>query len=561
MKRPALAALLLALPVAAFALDFRHGDDGYVDADRLSVAERAAVSVLTDIGAVSGNPDGSFAADRTLNRAEFTKIALLGAEVSVTDADASACFPDVPADAWFSRYVCRAKADGVIEGNPDGLFHPERAVNYAEATKILVELFDYDLPEPPENERWAWYRAYILAAEENGVALPSSTDPAHELTRGQMARLAAAFVAEEAGELEVYRRAERGQFGEVSSSSSLSSSSSSSSSSSIVSSSSSSSSSSRSSQSSPSAALFPARDSFLVAGTRTPLILGGTVVSPDETSALRIVRLALRREIVSIDNVYLVDGDGDVIAELTPSTNDNAEDRKWEAIVPDSTFTFPANEPVTVGIRFDLFPKDAGGGSNQLVEIESFTMQSEGVATGNSKFLLLDNQVYPVHQTAFGRLTNAKSVLPASGTLQEGEQRQIASVLFGAETATGGAVFVEGMEFLLSTTNVTVSNIRAGDASSGELASCGIERLGVSRIVCGSMHEGHSWVPGEGLLVSVYADVELLEDGSGRLAVSVEDRGRIGDAGSFRWSDDSGTFNWIEEGVPFGGDVSWTVTP
>ncbi len=556
MKRTTLAASLVLLPALAFALDFEDGAKRYDDYSELSVSERAAISVLTDIGAVAGNPDGTFAADRTLNRAEFVKIALLSKGNSELDiGDSDNCFPDVPSDVWFSPFICFAKSNGIVEGNPDGLFHPERSVNYAEAVKILVELFDYDLPEPPENERWAWYRAYILAAEERGVSLPVSTDPAHELTRGQMARLAAAFVAEENGELEAYRRAERGQFGEESSSSS-SSVSSESSSSSVSSSSSSSSSSSVSS-----ASLFPAKNSFLVAGKRTPLILGGTVTSSDEASVLRIARLVLRREITSISKVYLVEEDGDVITELLPATSDNADERKWEAITPESTFAFPANTPVRVGVRFDLFPKDGGGSSNQLVEIESFTIQSEGSTSGNTKFLLLDNQVYPVHQTAFGRITQAKSVLQASGTLQAGAQRQIASILFDAETATGGAMFVRGMEFLLTTTNVTVSNIRAGDATSGELVDCGIEKLGVSRVVCASMHEGHSWIPGDGLLVSVYADVALAGSGNGQMTVAVEDRGRIGDAGSFVWGDDSGQFNWLEEGIPFGGDVTWAVTP
>jgi hypothetical protein len=64
----------------------------------------------------------------------------------------------------------------------------------------------------------------MLAAEERGVSLPSSVEPDHSLTRGQMARLAAAFVAENDGELDAYRAAERGQFESVPSSSSSSSS-------------------------------------------------------------------------------------------------------------------------------------------------------------------------------------------------------------------------------------------------------------------------------------------------------------------------------------------------
>ena len=152
MKRIISSLVLLSVPVVALAFDMQHGDDGYTDTTRFSASERAGISLLTDVGAVAGNPDGSFAPHRTLNRAEFTKIALLSHGIDVSESDASQCFPDIPQDAWFSRYVCRAKKDGIVQGNPDGLFHPDRPVNNAEATKILATLFDYDMPTPPEND-------------------------------------------------------------------------------------------------------------------------------------------------------------------------------------------------------------------------------------------------------------------------------------------------------------------------------------------------------------------------------------------------------------------------
>lgn len=557
MKRTTLSLVLLSFPAAALALDYQHADDGYTDASRFSTPERAAISVLTDVDAVSGNPDGSFAPGRTLNRAEFTKIALLSSGLHVTDDDAARCFPDVPADAWFSPYICRAKEDGVVEGNPDGLFHPGRPVNYAEATKILVELFGYDLPEPPENERWAWYRAYMLAAEEKGVGLPSSIEPDHELTRGQMARLAAAFVAEAEGELDAYRDAERGDFAEESSSSSSSSPSSVSSSSTTSSSVSSSSSSSSASK----VSLLPAKNSFLVAGRRTPLILGGTTVSAEEASYLRRVGLTLRREVNSIDKVYFVEDDGDVIAELLPATSDNNDNRKWEVFVTGASYQFPANVSTKVGIAFQLKPKDGGGSSNELVEIETFSMQGEGVTSGNTKYLFLDNQVYPQHQTAFGRITTAKSVLPASGTLKVGAQRLVASVRFTADTATGGLVYVRGADFLLMTSDVTISNFKIGDAAANMLADCGVEKDSETHVVCSQIPEGRAAVDDDGVLINLYADVALPAPVDGHVNLILEGRGRIGQAGSFQWFDQSGVFNWIEEDVPFGGNTGWTVVP
>lgn len=552
-KHIALITALSLLPTVALALDFQRAAADYEDVDRFSTAERVAISVLTEVGAVQGNPDGSFAPARTLNRAEFVKIALLSFPPSgPKDAEEPSCFPDVLNGQWFHPYVCSAKDAGIVQGNPDGLFHPGRAVNYAEALKILVGLAGYELPQPSPTERWAWYTAYLRAAERHGVALPTSIEPGHELTRGQMARLAAAFVAEKAGELDAYRDAEKGRFGQESSSSS--SSSEESEASSVSSSSSSSSSSVKASQ-------LPAKNSFLLSGGRTPLVLGGVTTSADEAAYLRVVKLVLRREVNSIARVHFVEDDGDVIAELLPATSDNNDHRKWEVFVSGSSYQFAANAPTKVGIAFDLDPKDGGGSSNELVEIESFTMQGEGVTSGNTKYLFLDSQVYPQHQTAFGRLTMAKSVLPASGTLKVGTQRQVASVKFDAETSTGGLVYVKGVDFLLMASDVTVSNFKIGDAQAGMLADCGVEKESETHVVCQLIPEGRAYVGGEGTILSVYADVSLPAPVDGRLNLVLTGRGRIGQAGSFLWTDQSGVFNWVEEDVPFGGNTGWTVVP
>lgn len=283
-------------------------------------------------------------------------------------------------------------------------------------------------------------------------------------------------------------------------------------------------------------------------------------MSEEEASKLRAVRLTLRREIASIDKVFFVDAAGATIAELIPATNNNDDKRKWEALTPAGEYTFGANAPTKVGIVFHLKAKGSGGGSNQLVETESFQIQTEGATTGNTKYLFTDVQVYPIHQTAFGRLTRATSTLPTSGTVQAGTQRQIAAVKVMAKTATGGTVRLLGVEFLVTVADASMSNIKIGDASKNLLADCGLDKQERIVISCGSLPENLSVILEAGLTVSVYADVAATGPGNGQLSLTLEDRGRIGDIGSFMWGDESGQFTWIEEGVPFGGNVTWTVT-
>lgn len=290
------------------------------------------------------------------------------------------------------------------------------------------------------------------------------------------------------------------------------------------------------------------------------MILGGTTVSAEEASYVRIVQLTLRREVNGISKVYFVDQYGTIIAELKLATSNNDDHRKWEVYVTGASYQFPANEPVKVGIAFDMLPKDGGGSSNELVEIESFSMQAEGVTSGNTKYLFLDSQVYPMHQTAFGRLTMAKNVLPTEGVMTPGALRKVGSVQFAAETSTGGTVAIKAVDFILTYSNVSLSNWKIGDATAGILADCGIESAEDVHVVCAQIPDARSNVGHDGLILSLYADVALPAPIDGHVNIMLAGRGRIGQPGSFTWTDQSGIFTWIEEGVPFGGNVSWTVT-
>ncbi len=75
---------------------------------------------------------------RTLNRAEVCKFIVLSAYGSVEDINTSP-FPDVSADAWYAKYVQKAKEKGLVHGYADGKFRPAQTVTTAEFLKMLTE--------------------------------------------------------------------------------------------------------------------------------------------------------------------------------------------------------------------------------------------------------------------------------------------------------------------------------------------------------------------------------------------------------------------------------------
>lgn len=555
MRRTLIASLLVAVPSIVFALDYEDLTDRYTDAP-FSTAEVAGISVLTEIGAVSGNPDGSFAAERTLNRAEFLKIALLSA--GQNPEDASGCFPDTPNGAWFTSYICTAKNLDVVEGNPDGLFHPERSVNYAEALKMLVELYDYTLPEPAPNERWAWYTAYLRAAQEHEVALPASVDPAHELTRGQMARLAAAFVAEDEGELAEYRAFEKGQTLSLSSSSQVSTPASSSVSS-ISSSSSSQSSSQSSSSSSVVSLVFPAVSHFAVAGTTTPVLYDGVIQATEEVK-VQSVEVELFREINSLASLMLMDQNGKLVAQLSLQSFSNLNKTKWRADFSTGSYIFPGNTPVRVGIVARMKSKSDGAVSNELLEFKSLQMTTVGTRSEVSQSLAPSDYHRPSHQTAFGRMTGVKNTLGSSTTVQQGAQRQLGNFALTG-SMSGGTLRATSLMFELKSTDVSVSNIKIGTTSALQQSDCATEQNdGRTYIIC-LIPESLQSVSATPVNLSIFGNTSVAAaKQAGTVQLASAGNGAIGTAGIVYWTDGTANFNWMEAAYPAENGPMVTVT-
>ncbi len=132
-------------------------------------------------GVVDGYPDGTYKPDKQINRAEFTKIIVEA--VYPGQATGSNCFPDVK-EEWFAPYVCFAAEKGIIDGYPDGTFRPADYVNYVESLKIIMEAFGFEAVE----DGAAWYAPYLEEAKAWGIHIQGSEN-AELISRGKMAEL------------------------------------------------------------------------------------------------------------------------------------------------------------------------------------------------------------------------------------------------------------------------------------------------------------------------------------------------------------------------------------
>jgi len=154
-----------------------------------------AIRYLKNKNIVGGYPDGSFQPNKTVNRAEFTKI-IVGAALDYSpEHDPSGydiyslsglSFSDVKTGEWYVPYLRKAVENKIIGGYPDGTFKPSQTINLAEATKILVSALKLTKGEV---ENGAWYAPYMQSMQNNMYIPNNFKQPDQSVTRGDMAEM------------------------------------------------------------------------------------------------------------------------------------------------------------------------------------------------------------------------------------------------------------------------------------------------------------------------------------------------------------------------------------
>lgn len=131
-----------------------------------------AVSTLSNMGIINGYDDGTFQPNASITRAEFTAIATRFFDYT---AEYDGAFNDVASGSWYADYVQAAVDMGLVDGYPDGGFHPNSYITRAEAVTIVNRVLnrvpheDYLLSTRvmntwPDNVYGAWYYADMQEA-------------------------------------------------------------------------------------------------------------------------------------------------------------------------------------------------------------------------------------------------------------------------------------------------------------------------------------------------------------------------------------------------------------
>ena len=541
----------LLLPSLAAALSYNADTLPYTDAP-VDLSTKIAVSTLTELGIVEGNPDGTFLPNTPLNRAEFMKI-VMGFLPEDQGTVFTACFPDIDPEIWYAVPVCRAKEMDIVSGNElAGIpasawpFEASRSVQYEEALKILTRIFGVPMPQVDANAQW--YQKFLIAAEAEGIHI-SDAVPGTKLTRGQMARLVVGFVAWSRGELTALRTAESG----ISSSSSSSSSVSSMQSSVVTSASTSSSASSISSfvSSSSSVVYDPYLDdvstdgSVIMLGTVSHILASASIFPDAEPLRVEEFLIDLVAANSSIDSMFVYDHDGIYIGRATLDTSFVGNTR-YKLRVFNQDIVIPKRESYSFYVRATLKPQDQGGTSGGSIQVDEMGVTGVGDWSSRDYQQWTRGETFATSTVARSAIIEVRNAGDTSGILVPGNGLEIGAFYFaGATGHSAASLKINAIDFTLGITGgVTIASPYLRVSGSSDVHNCSIVS---SVITCSALPDSFGEIDDGSRTLRLYGDITVPGNSqSARLQVSINNPGSPSTAGDITWTDGVTTFTWVD---------------
>ena len=101
---------------------------------------KEAITELYKKGIVSGRTAKSFEPNAPVTRAELIKMLVSALDISVSSVSTS--FKDVEPSYWYAGYVSAAEANGLINGDENGNFNPEKPISRQDAATILYRSYN-----------------------------------------------------------------------------------------------------------------------------------------------------------------------------------------------------------------------------------------------------------------------------------------------------------------------------------------------------------------------------------------------------------------------------------
>ena len=262
-------------------------------------------------------------------------------------------------------------------------------------------------------------------------------------------------------------------------------------------------------------------------------------------------------EYESIESMFLIDAQGKQIGRLTPDVYD-ADDLTWKAsFATEGAYYFPKDSENVLAIEVLLKGRNAGGVSEEMIQVDSFSLTVEGEFTQETYQSIPADIPYPQNQTAQARITEVTNALKGKDALPLGNDQLVAGFSFRGEIIPQASLEVTELEFeVTKPTGVQTSGWELGATDTTTRVACTMSSMTVS---CANIPEELGTIGnGSSRTLRLFADVSLTSGTQNPfLQISLNQPGNLSTNGAIRWTDGTGNFNWVELEQPVARSTRW----
>ncbi len=158
-----------------------------------------SVEYLRVNNVLKGYLDGKFRPNNRMTRAEFVSLVINPYLFSMErDSDCLSAhfgtgstmvfYQDVSRNHWAAQDICVATVNGIVNGYPDGSFHPDAHINFAEAAKVAARILAITVRKDKLSDD-RWYTVYVQRLAELHAIPPTVGSVRQLITRAEMAEI------------------------------------------------------------------------------------------------------------------------------------------------------------------------------------------------------------------------------------------------------------------------------------------------------------------------------------------------------------------------------------
>ncbi len=143
------------------------------------------ITLLQNLGIVTGYTDGAFKPDNTITRAEFAAMVCNIVANGITEGGTSA-FDDVSAEYWANKFIGYLYESGMVNGVSEKYFEPDSEITVQQAAKIIVSMLGKDIFA---KDKGGYPNGYMQIARDEDILKNVTKHGDLPATRGEIAAM------------------------------------------------------------------------------------------------------------------------------------------------------------------------------------------------------------------------------------------------------------------------------------------------------------------------------------------------------------------------------------